>query len=188
MNVLIDFEESQTVTKAMRKRGHNAYSCDLQPCGGGHPEWHLQMDGFEALFYMKWDLVIMHPPCPKLCLSGNRWYAGTDERRMAANWTAEVWKAAKTQCSRVALENPVGVLNSIFSYLPKPQYIQPWMFGHGEVKKTGLMLHGLPNLIPTDIVDGREERIFRMGPSKDRSKIRSKTYEGIADAMATQWT
>lgn len=172
----------------MRKRGHNAFSCDLKYPSGGHPEWHLKMDGFEALFYMKWDLIVMHPPCTHLCISGNRWYAGTEQRRHAANWTFELWKQAKTVCNKVAMENPVGVLNSFFPMLPRPQYIQPWQFGHGEVKRTCLWLHGLPELIPTNIVAGREERIWRnVQPGPDRAKIRSKTYAGIAKAIAEQY-
>lgn len=190
MNVLIACEESQAVTIEMRKLGHNAFSCDLIECSGGHPEWHLQIDCMEAIKSRKWDLIIMHPPCTALAVSGNAWY-GVDmpkhnERLKAVEWTQKLWDLAVSVCNKVAMENPVGVLNK-YGKFPKPQYIQPWQFGHGETKKTGLWIHGLQNLKPTDIVDGREQNIWKMPPSEERAKLRSKTYLGIAKAIAEQW-
>lgn len=191
MKILIACEESQTVTKEFRKLGHEAFSCDLQPCSGGHPEWHLQVDVFSALKIRKWDLIIMHPPCTALAVSGNRWYGfgkpGYIERINAVNWTQKLWNKALRICKHVALENPVGVLNTMGNF-PKPQYIQPWQFGHGETKKTGLWLYGLPKLKPSNIVNGREQKIWKMSPGNDRAKLRSKTYPGIAKAFAEQWT
>lgn len=188
--ILVGCEESQEVTKAFRKLGHEAYSCDIIPCSGNYPEYHLQMDIFKALDLYNWDLVILHPPCTKIAVSGNAWYGKEklkfNERLEAIKWTQNLWDYATSICSKVALENPVGVLNSMGN-LPKPDYIQPWQFGHGETKKTGLWLHGLPKLLPTNIVDGRDQRIWKMPPSKDRGKLRSKTYPGIAEAMADQW-
>lgn len=190
MKILVACEESQIVTKAFRERGHEAYSCDIEPCSGGHPEWHLQLDVNEAIDLCIWDMIILFCPCTKIAVSGNRWYGkGTvrhHERIKAVEWTQKVWDKAKHKCDKVALENPVGVLNKYGSF-PKPHYIQPWQFGHGETKKTGLWLYGLPPLIPTKIVEGRENRIWKMPPSNDRAKIRSKTYPGIAEAMANQW-
>ncbi len=191
MRVLIACEESQVVCKAFRELGHEAYSNDVIECSGGHPEWHLQMDCMKAIGLMEWDLIIMHPPCTALALSGNRWYGvgqpRHQERIDAVIWTQALWEYAKKKCSRVAMENPVGVLNKMGRF-PKPQYIQPWQFGHGETKKTGLWLHGLSELKPTNIVDGREQRVWKMPPGEDRAKLRSKTYEGIARAFAEQWS
>lgn len=191
MKVLVACEESQAVTIELRKLGHEAYSNDVIECSGGHHEWHLQMDCFEAIRLNKWDMIIMHPPCTALAVSGNRWYGEgmpkNNERISAAEWTMSLWDLAISVCSKVAMENPVGVLNKLNPSLPKPHYIQPWQFGHGETKKTGLWLHGLAPLIPADVVDGREQKIWKMPPSKDRARLRSKTYEGIARAMAEQW-
>jgi hypothetical protein len=190
MNILIVCEESQTVCKSFRSLGYYAYSNDIQDCSGNRPEWHLKMDCFDALKLKKWDLIIMHPECTKLAVSGNRWYgkntAGYGERLTAVRWIQLLWDTAISLCDKVAMENPVGVLNSLGNF-PKPQYIQPWQYGHGETKKTGLWLHGLPELKPTNIVKGRDQRIWKMPPSNDRKKIRSKTYKGIAEAMADQW-
>lgn len=190
MNVLIACEESQEVCKAFRESGHEAYSNDLLDCSGGHPEWHLKMDAKEAILLKKWDLIIMHPPCTHVAVSGNRWY-GTgmpmhEKRIDSVSWIQSLWDLARSVCDKVALENPVGVLNKMGDF-PKPQYVQPWQFGHGETKKTGFWLHNLPKLVPTEIVDGREQRVWKMPPSKDRAKLRSKTYRGIAKAMADQW-
>ena len=194
MKILIGCEESQAVTLAFRAMGHEAYSCDIQACSGPRPEWHIQGDIFEAIQSERWDFIGLHPPCTALAVSGNAWY-GKDkpkyqERIDSLKWTLELWLLATSVCPRVYLENPVGILNSQKPKgfpLPKPQYIQPWQFGHGETKKTGLWLHGLPQLKPTEIVEGREHRIWRMPPSADRGKLRSKTYPGIAKAMAEQW-
>jgi hypothetical protein len=148
MRVLVACEESQEVCKAFRAKGHEAYSNDLQECSGGHPEWHLQYDCFQAMCLGKWDLIVMHPPCTALTVSGNGTY-GTgkpkhNKRIEAAKWTSKLWHYAISMCDQVCMENPVGVLNRLVKELPKPQYIQPWQFGHGEQKKTGLWLYGLP--------------------------------------------
>jgi len=187
MMVLVTCEESQTVCKAFRERGHVAYSNDILDCSGGHPEWHMKCDAFEAIISTKWDLIIMHPPCTYVAVSGNGTYYNSPKRKQAALWTAILWEMATNLCDKVAMENPVGVLNTYFPRLPKPQYIQPWWFGHGETKKTGIWRHNLPELKPTNIVEGREQRIWKMSPGEQRSKERSKTYPGIADAFAEQW-
>jgi hypothetical protein len=193
LNVLIGCEESQEVCKAFRELGHNAYSCDLEDCSGGHPEWHLKMDIFDAIDLKgyDWNLAILHPPCTAIAVSGNATYAigklKYNERLKAIDWTQNLWDYTKRFCPYVALENPVGCLNTLGSF-PKPQYIQPWQFGHGETKKTGLWLHNLPNLKPTKVVEGREQKVWKMPPSADRQKLRSKTYTGIAAAMAEQWS
>lgn len=176
--------------KAFRLKGHNAKSCDIQKCSGGMPGHHYQMDIFEAIRMQKWDMIILHPPCTKIAVSGNRWYGrGTEgfiDRCLAVAWTQKLWDSAIKVCDMVALENPVGVLNSMGNF-PQPQYIQPWQFGHGETKKTGLWLYGLPPLKHTKRVEGREHKIWKMPPSEDRAKLRSKTYPGIAKAIAEQW-
>jgi hypothetical protein len=188
--VLIGCEESQEVTKAFRDLGYNAYSCDIIPCSGGLPKYHLQMDIFQAINSKEWDLIILHPPCTAVAVSGNAHYGKGKpkhyKRIEATKWTHKLWSYAISKCNKVVLENPVGVLNSIPG-MPKACYIQPWQHGHGETKKTGLWLHGLPDLLPTNKVEGREQRIWKMPPSKDRGKLRSKTYPGIAKALAEQY-
>lgn len=190
MNVLIGCEFSGVVRDAFIKRGHFAMSCDILPTSSEGP--HFQGDVFKAISLMKWDLIILHPPCTHLCVSGNRHYGegtkGYEKRIESAKWTFKLWSYAKSKCDRVALENPVGVLNRFNPEMPKPQYIQPWWFGHGETKKTGLWLNGLPNLKATNIVNGRDDRIHKMPPSSDRGLLRSITYKGIAEAMADQWS
>lgn len=190
LDILVGCEESQEVTKALREMGHNAKSCDIVECSGGMPEHHYQMDIFKALDLKKWDIIILHPPCTKIAVSGNRWYGvgqpRHNERIEAVKWTQKLWDKAISVCKCVGLENPVGVLNALGNF-PKPNYIQPWQFGHGETKKTGFWLSGLEALKPTNIVEGREQRIWKMPPSEDRGKLRSKTYPGIAKAIAEQW-
>ena len=152
-------------------KGHNAYSCGVQKTSGDLPRRHLRMDVIEALYVKKWDLIVLHPPCTYLAVSGNRWYgknADYTKRLSAVKWTQQLWDMATSVCRKVCLENPVGVLNSLGTF-PKPQYIQPWQFGHGEVKKTGLWLYNLPNLLPTNIVGGREARVWKMPPSANRA-------------------
>ncbi len=156
-------------------------SCDLLPTDSLGE--HYQGDMFD-LDLGSYDLIIAHPPCTALCVSGNRYYAGTQARLDAAEFVRRIWEIP---VKKLCIENPVGVINTILTDMPRPQYIQPWQFGHGETKKTGLWLRGLPPLKPTNIVEGREQRIWKMPPSKDRSKLRSTTYFGIAEAMATQW-
>lgn len=183
MNVLVGCEESQEVVAAFIAKGHTAMSCDINyPGAKGLP--HYQGDLFDLDFSI-FDLIIVHPPCTFIANSGNRYYAGTKLRQEAANF---IWKCWNIPCEKLALENPVGQINTYLPDMPKPQYIQPWMFGHGETKKTGLWLRGLPPLVPTNIVSGREQRIWKMPPSEHRQRERSRTYPGIAAAMAEQWT
>ena len=179
--ILIACEYSGRVRDAFIARGHAAISCDLLPTDSPGP--HYQGDVFDLCWH-KFDLVIAHPPCTSLCVSGNRHYAGTQARLDGAEFVRRMWAQP---VERLAIENPVGVINTLLPEMPRPQYIQPWQFGHGETKKTGLWLRGLPPLEPTNIVEGRADRIHKMPPSADRWKLRSETYQGIADAMAEQW-
>jgi site-specific DNA-cytosine methylase len=184
MKILVACEESQAVTKELRRLGHEAYSCDIIPCSGGHPEWHLQVDALELL-KMKWDMILAFPPCTNLAVSGARYFAEkiADGRQQAS---IDFFMAfANASCERIAIENPIGIMSS--KWRKPDQIIQPWQFGHGETKATCLWLRGLPPLVPTDIVEGREQRVWKMPPSADRAKLRSKTYPGIARAMAEQW-
>lgn len=186
--VLIGCEESQTICRAFRDAGHEAHSCDLQPTRG-NPDWHFQSDIMGVIPIRRWGLIILHPDCTAMAVSGNRWY-GRDmpmhyRRSQAIDWTLTLWELAKTHSDRVALENPVSV---IFQHLDAPVcYVQPWQYGHGETKKTGFALHNLPPLVPTNIVAGREQRIWKMPPSATRKRDRSETYQGIADAIVNQW-
>jgi site-specific DNA-cytosine methylase len=193
VKVLIACEESQTVCKAFRERGHEAYSCDLQPCSGGHPEWHIQDDAMNVLrhelsttFNCEWDMVIAFPPCTDLSVSGARWFKEkqADGRQQKSIRFFEFFTLL--QNNFVAIENPIGIMSSL--YRKPDQIIQPYQFGHGETKATCLWLKGLSKLQPTNIVDGREGRVWKMPPSQDRAKLRSKTYSGIAKAMAEQWS
>ena len=183
MNVLIACEESQSVCTAFREKGHRAFSCDILPCSGGHPEWHIQAD-VRKILNESWDMVLAFPPCTDLAVSGARWFKDKQDGRQHASINFFLL-FTQLECPRVAIENPVGIMSRL--YRKPDQYIQPWMFGHGETKKTCLWLKGLPKLQPTNIVEGREQRVFRMPPSADRAKLRSKTYQGIAKAMADQW-
>ena len=184
MRILVACEESQAVTKELRRLGHEAFSCDFLPCSGGCPEWHLQVDALELL-KMKWDMILAFPPCTHLAVSGARYF---EEKRKDGRQQAAIdffMRFVEAPCPRVAIENPVGVMST---YYRKPdQIIQPWQFGHGETKKTCLWLKGLPLLVPTDIVAGREQRIWKMAPGPDRAKNRAKTFPGVAKAMAEQW-
>ena len=184
MRVLIACEESQEVCKAFREKGHEAYSCDLQECSGGHDEWHLQVDALQML-KIKWDLIIAHPPCTDLAVSGARWFKEKQADGRQQRSIEFFMRFINADCPRIAVENPVCIMSSL--YRKPDQIIQPWQFGHGEVKTTCLWLKGLPPLIPTDIVEGREQKCWKMAPSPDRAKLRSKTYPGIAQAMADQW-
>jgi len=193
--ILIACEESQAVCIEFRKLGFEAFSCDIQECSGGHPEWHYQKDIFEVI-NMGWDAMIAFPPCTYLTISANKWYEDQPERksgtlvgkqRRDARIDAIKFFMDLYNCNipKIAIENPIGVMSSKFR---KPdQVLQPWMFGHGETKATCLWLKGLPKLINTDIVSGREQKIHLLPKTPDRSKLRSKTFPGIAKAMATQW-
>ena len=183
INVLIGCEESQAVCIAFRERGFNAFSCDIQDCSGGHPEWHLKMDVFEAIDLLKPILAIYHPPCTHLSVSGAKHFKDKQARQIGALYFVRA--LLDTPVDHIALENPISVISS---RIRKPdQVVQPWQFGHGETKATCLWLKGLPKLMPTEIVDGREQKIWKLPPSADRAKLRSKTFEGIARAMAEQW-
>lgn len=184
MRILVACEESQAVCKAFRAKGHEAYSCDIIPCSGGHPEWHLQQD-VTPLLQQHWDMIIAFPPCTDLAVSGARYFAEKQRDGRQQRSIDFFMQFAGANCEKIAIENPIGIMSSRWR---KPdQIIQPWQFGHGETKATCLWLKGLPKLVPTDIVEGREQRIWKMPPSADRAKLRSKTYKGIADAMAEQW-
>jgi hypothetical protein len=168
----------------MRSAGIEAFSCDTEPCSGGHPEWHIHGD-VTPLLKDEWDMIIAFPPCTHLASSGARWFK--EKRRDGRQQKAIEFFMQFTQvkCPRVAIENSVGIMSNI--YRKPDQIIHPWQFGHGKAKSTCLWLTGLPLLVPTKIVDGREQWILAMGPSRDRIKNRSKTFPGIADAMASQW-
>lgn len=190
MDVLIECEESQEVCKAFRELGHEAYSCDLQPCSGGHPEWHIQGDAIKALYSREWDLVIAHPPCTRLANSGVRWLNERDlwdEMHEACLFFNEFQQYHKKTGTPMSIENPIPHKYAVERIGKYTQIIQPWMFGHPETKATCLWLYGLPKLTPTNIVDGREQRVWRLPPTADRAKLRSKTFTGVAKAMAEQW-
>ena len=184
MKILVACEESQAVTKELRRLGHEAYSCDIIPCSGGHPEWHLQQDVI-PLLKEHWDMIIAFPPCTHLAVSGARWFEQKrkDGRQQQGIKFFECF--TDLECQKVAIENPVGIMSKL--YRKPDQIIQPWQFGHGETKATCLWLKGLPRLQSTNIVLGREAKIHRMSPGPERAKLRSKTFPGIACAMATQW-
>ncbi len=183
MLVLVGCEESQEVCKAFRERGHDAFSCDLLPCSGGHPEWHIQADIFYAVKLEEWKFKIGFPPCTDLAVSGARWF---EEKRKNGTQQKSIDFFLKMAALFDVIENPVGIMSTI--YRKPDQIIQPWQFGHGETKATCLWLNnGVKKLVPTNIVMGREGRIWKMPPSSDRAKLRSKTYPGIAKAMAEQW-
>jgi site-specific DNA-cytosine methylase len=182
VRVLVACEFSQTVSKAFRERGHEAYSCDILPTEGD-PDWHIQGDALEWAYGQFWDLMIAHPPCTHLAVSGARWFKDKQqEQKDALRFVLDLMEAP---IPRIALENPISIISS---RIRKPdQIIHPWQFGHGEVKATCLWLKGLPKLTPTNIVEGRHPKVHRMPPSPDRWKERSRTYDGIAKAMAEQW-
>jgi hypothetical protein len=182
MRVLVACEFSQTVCYAFRLMGHEAYSCDILPTEG-NPDWHIQTDVREVMRVWMWDLMIAHPPCTHLAVSGARWFKEkATEQAEALQFVRDLLAAP---IKRIALENPISIISS---RIRKPdQIIHPWQFGHGEVKATCLWLKGLPKLTPTNIVEGRHPKVHRMPPSPDRWKERSRTYAGIAQAMAEQW-
>ena len=180
MRVLVACEYSGRVRDAFIKHGHYAMSCDLLPTDVDGP--HYQGDVFDIIGD-GWDLMIAHPPCTHLAVSGSRWFKDKAEEQDEAIVFVKALMAAPI--TKIAIENPISVISS---RIRKPdQIIQPWQFGHGETKATCLWLKGLPKLTPTNIVEGREARVHRMPPGPDRWKERSRTYQGIADAMAEQW-
>jgi site-specific DNA-cytosine methylase len=180
MKILVACEYSGAVRDAFLIGGHDAMSCDLLPTDVPGP--HYQGDVLDIIDN-DWDLMIAHPPCTHLAVSGARWFADKREEQAAALDFVRLLLAAPIP--RIALENPVSIISS---RIRKPdQVIQPWQFGHGETKATCLWLKNLPKLTPTNIVEGREAKVHRMPPGPDRWKERSRTYKGIADAMAAQW-
>ena len=187
MKILVACEESGVVTEFFRIKGHEAYSCDILETSGKHPEWHIIKTLHDIKFYKQFDMIIAFPPCTDLASSGARWFKEkqADGRQQASIDFFLGFIEFTQDVPKVCIENPIGIMSSIYQ---KPsQIIQPWQFGHGETKATCLWLKGLPLLKPTNVVKGREQRIWKMGPSKDRAKERSKTYSGIAFAMAEQW-
>ena len=203
MKILVACEESQAVTIEFRKLGHEAYSCDIEPCSGGHPEWHLQQDATELL-KEKWDMIIAFPPCTHLAVSGAAHFAKkrADGRQQQGIDFFMIF--ANADCDKIAIENPIGIMSN--KWRKPEQIIHPWMFGDKYAKSTCLWLKGLPNLIPTNIVEkgefkewvdkktGKTKRqakwffdALSLSPS-ERAKVRSKTFPGIAKAMAEQWS
>lgn len=202
--VLIACEESQAVTIEMRKLGIEAFSCDIQECSGGHPEWHLQGDVLEQLGNA-WDMMIAFPPCTFLTVTGNRWFninvygeKAIKRHKYRQEAIAFFMMFANADCGKIAIENPIGVMSSEWR---KPnQTVNPFQFGDPFEKKTCFWLKGLPNLKPTDIVEPPKRMEFKSGktipawyaeawklPKEERTKLRSKTFLGIAKAMAQQW-
>jgi hypothetical protein len=184
MRVLVACEYSARVRDAFRRRGHDAWSCDLLECEAD-PQWHLQQP-VEQVLYDDWDLMVAHPPCTYLAVSG-MW--ATQHGKRSQSLTDDALDFVRLLMAapipRWCIENPVSVISSA---IRKPdQIIQPWQYGHGETKATCLWLHNLPRLKPTNCVDGRDERVLLMPPSPDRWKERSRTYQGVAEAMADQW-
>ena len=198
MKILVACEESQAVTTEFRKLGHEAYSCDILEASGGHPEWHLQQDVL-PLLEQPWDMIIAFPPCTNLAVSGAAWFS---QKRADGSQQASVeffMKFANANCPKIAIENPVGIMST--EWRKPDQIIQPWMFGDPFSKKTCLWIKGLPLLVPTNIVEEGERVTFASGksmpkwysdayrlPPEERAKLRSKTFPGIASAMASQWS
>lgn len=181
MKVLVACEFSGVVREAFRKRGHDAWSCDILPTEIPS-EYHIQDDVLNYL-HKEWDLMIGHPPCTYLSVSGARWFKERQSQQVLALDFVKLLMDA--QIPRICIENPISIISS---KIRKPdQIIQPWMFGHGETKATCLWLKNLPKLKPTNMVEGREPKIHNMSPGPNRGKERSRTYPGIAEAMAEQW-
>jgi len=205
MRILVACEESQAVCIAFREAGHEAYSCDTQYCSGGHPEWHILGDAKEALYATKWDLVIAHPPCTFISNSGVRWLYQKDGRQYTPRWLALIdaidffnifLDFAKETGIPTVIENPIPHKHAVDGFPNHPgigrycQTIQPYEYGHTASKRTCLwLLNGVPNLLPTKLIpkELRTNEIWKCPPGPDRQKIRSKTFPGIAKAMAEQW-
>ncbi len=182
MRVLVACEFSGVVRRAFRDRGHDAWSCDLLPAEDGSP-YHFQMDALIVATTQPWDLMIAHPPCTHLAVSGARWFKDKQVEQLEA--LAFVRALMHAPIERICIENPVSIISSRIR--KADQIVQPWQFGHGETKATCLWLKNLPKLTPTNIVEGREARVHKMPPGPNRWKERSRTFEGIAAAMAEQW-
>ena len=221
MKALVACEESQAVTTELRKRGWEAYSCDIQECSGGHNEWHINqdviplvngnctfktMDGVEHTIEGKWDLLVAHPPCTYLTVTGNRWFnvekygeKATQRARDREDAVKFFMIFANADCDHICIENPVGIMST--RWRKADQIIQPWMFGDAAEKKTCLWIKGLSPLIPTNVVTPPPRKEFKSGntmpawyadawhlPKEERSRLRSKTFPGIAEAIADQFT
>jgi len=217
MKILVACEESQAVTIELRKLGHKAYSCDIEPCSGGHIEWHIMndvipllngncnfktMDGIKHYIVNKWDMIIAHPPCTYLTNSGVRWLYNKDKSKNMERWeqlddgAAFFKQILNSNCDKIAIENPIPHKYAVerigFKY---DQLVQPYMFGHTERKATCFWLRGLPKLISTNNVKEEmlllpkkeQQRLHYLPPGKERAKLRSKTFIGIAKAIAGQW-
>ena len=193
MNILVNCEESQTVCKALRAKGHKAYSCDIQDCSGGHPEWHIKGDALEVAYDLNfgWDAMVAHPPCTHLAVSGAWCFTQGLKPKSLQDEAAEFFMAlVNAPISLIAVENPICVMST--RYRKPDQIIHPWQFGHPEQKKTCLWLKNLPKLVETENVYAnmmelpkkQRERILSYGGN---GKKRSKTYQGIAEAIANQW-
>lgn len=191
MKVAVLFEASGIVRDAFAKAGHEATSYDILPSASPGNHYECDLTQVHPSFFAEYDLIIAHPPCTALSVSGNRYYANTSARIKASELVYRIWQLP---CPQLAIENPVGVINRLIPSMPRPYYIQPWQFGHDASKKTGLWTRGLPRLTPTDII--KKDRYANQTPSgqsnlpesPDRARLRSLTYQGIADAMADQWT
>ena len=197
MKILVACEESQAVTKAFRAKGHEAYSCDILPASGGHPEWHIQGDVL-PLLNQEWDMIIAFPPCTHLAVSGAAWFAKKIADGRQQEGIDFFMKFANAKCPKVVIENPVGIMSR--KWRKPDQIIQPYQFGEPFSKKTCLWIKGVSLLVPTKLVDQGERITFKSGksmpkwysdafrlPPKERSIARSRTFQGIADAMAEQW-
>jgi site-specific DNA-cytosine methylase len=202
--ILIACEESQVVTKELRALGHDAFSCDLLECSGGHPEWHLQQDVTELL-KQKWDMIIAFPPCTYLTVTGNRWFnierygeKAIKRHQSRKEAVAFFMMFANADCDKIAIENPIGIMSS--EWRKPDQIINPYQFGDAFEKKTCLWLKKLPCLEPTNVVEPPKRKKFKSGktmpswyadawklPKDERARLRSKTFPGIAKAMAEQW-
>lgn len=192
-NVLIACEFSGVVREAFRKKGHNAWSCDILPTE--IEGQHIQADILDVLYNEEvsfygvpkhWDLIIAFPYCTHTAVSGARWFKEKVKDGRQQKAIKFFMSFVNAPCEKIAIEHPISIMSRV--YRKPDQIIQPWMFGHGEIKATCLWLKGLPILHPTNIVDGREARVHKMPPSKDRWKERSRTLKGIAEALATQYT
>ena len=193
MNILIACEFSGVVREAFRARGHNAWSCDLRPAEDNSLH-HIKGDALETIargcevspgVFVPWDLVIAHPPCTHLAVSGARWFPAKQADGSQQQAIDFFLALANAPIPKICIENPICIMSRL--YRKPDQIIQPWQFGHGETKATCLWLKGLPKLTPTNIVEGREQRIWKMPPGPNRERERSRTFQGIADAMASQW-
>ena len=182
--VLIACEFSGVVREAFRKRGHEAWSCDLLPAED-YQLFHWQCDVMDLLAEEVFDMMIAFPPCTDLAVSGARWFKQKQKDGRQQRSIDFFMKLVNADIPKIAIENPIGIMST--HYRKPDQIIQPWQFGHGETKATCLWLKNLPKLEPTNIVEGREQRIWKMPPSKNRAKERSRTFQGIANAMAEQW-